>query len=135
MSAYLEFEEIRFQNPAVLVDALKQMYQNVETGHSLSLYGYEGKERPERAQIVVRRHEIGAASNDLGFRWDAKAKAFIAIISEYDARTDLNQAWRDRLQVTYSKVSVARFLQRHQGMVQQTVSNAQGTIIRCTVEV
>jgi len=36
------------------------------------------------AEIIIRREQIGSASNDVGFKWDAKSKAYQMIRSEYD---------------------------------------------------
>lgn len=136
MSAYMEFTEIQFANAALLVQALQEMGYTVETGKSLALYGYRGRERPERAQIVVRRDQVGSAANDLGFRWDKDKQAFIPIISEYDARTNLKAKWRERLQATYSKLAVTKFIQSNQGNVKRFQKGPDGTIlIRATVEV
>jgi hypothetical protein len=45
--------------------------------------GYEGQERPERAQVIVRRNQIGTASNDIGFA-RKPGGTFAAVLSEYD---------------------------------------------------
>jgi hypothetical protein len=135
MSAYMEFASIQFANATLLSKALEAMGYTVEVG-DLGLYGYEGKERPERAHIVVRRQQIGRAANDLGFRWDDKRQVFIPIISEYDARTNLNQAWRDKLQATYAKAAVVQFLQDKGANVQFSQAGEDGrVVIRATVEV
>jgi len=49
------------------------------------LYGYHGDERPETATFIVRRANIGSASNDLGFHWNPETKRFEEIVSEFDS--------------------------------------------------
>lgn len=66
-------------------------------GADLALYGYINDQRPERAALVIRRgwlntHWSGMTperpwqgmSNDIGFAWDAEARAYQGIVSEYD---------------------------------------------------
>jgi hypothetical protein len=56
------------RQPAHLIAALKELgFRSEFHPAGDNLVGYEGRERPERAQIVVRRDQIGAASNDIGF--------------------------------------------------------------------
>ena len=51
-----------------LVAALAELgYQAEVHAEGAALVGYEGRERPERAHVIVRRRQIGAASNDIGF--------------------------------------------------------------------
>ncbi|MEK6718292.1 MAG: DUF1257 domain-containing protein, partial [candidate division NC10 bacterium] len=50
------------------------------------LYGYQGDERPERGEVVIRREFVGEASNDIGFARQPDG-TYLAIISEYDQRS------------------------------------------------
>jgi len=134
MSAYKRFDTIQFLNAGCLVKALKEMGYAVEFGKALHLYGYEGKARPETAQIVVRRQHIGHLSNDLGFAWNGQA--FVPIISEYDAGSHLDQKWRDKLQQTYSRFAVLELLEAKNACPQQSVVLNDGTIaLRVQMEV
>lgn len=133
MSAYKQFDEVQFANAEILVQALKELGYEVEIGKSLTLYGFMGKARPETAQIVVRRQQIGEASNDLGFAWNGAA--FNPIISEFDAGRQLNEEWRQRLQFAYSRIATLRFLRTVGADVQHVAQNEQGLIIRAQVEV
>lgn len=47
------------------------------------LQGYTGDTRPETAEIIIRRRNVGAASNDIGFKLQADG-TYRAIISDYD---------------------------------------------------
>lgn len=131
MSAYKEFHDIQFADAACLIEALKQLGYTPEFGNSLVLYGFRGDARPEAAQIVVRRAEVGSSSNDLGFAWDGKA--FTPVISEYDARHILTKEWRDTLQAMYSKIAVLRFLQSKGANIKNVQTGEHGTVIRATV--
>lgn len=133
MSAYKEFNEIQLANAACLVEALRQLGYTPEFGRSLVLYGYEGDARREAAQIVVRRSQIGSSSNDLGFAWNGKA--FIPVISEFDARNALDEEWRQQLQTMYGKMAVLRFLQAKGARIQKISTGDLGIHVRATVEV
>lgn len=61
----------------------------VEVGKDLPLYGYQGDQRPERADIVIRRKHIPGVPNDVGFKRQADG-TFEAIVSEYDQRSGFN---------------------------------------------
>jgi hypothetical protein len=79
----------------------------------VTLYGYRGDARPERAEIVIRREYVGRGSNDIGFARQPDG-VFRAIISEYDQRTPgargpYNQAFLGRLAQAYS----LRTIQHH----------------------
>jgi hypothetical protein len=64
------------------------------------LYGHEGNLRPEKAEIIIRRAQIGPASNDIGFTRGPNG-TFTAIISEYD-RDAYGQDWLNRLAQRYA---------------------------------
>jgi len=133
MSAYKEFRNIQFANAELLMRALKELGLKPEIGPSLILYGYQGDARQQRAQIVVRRQQIGTSSNDLGFAWNGQA--FIPIISEYDARNTLTEEWRQSLLAMYSKLAVLRFLEAKGASIRQIQAGEAGIAIYATVEV
>lgn len=84
ISHYTEVKTI-FKDKNCLVKALQDLGYHPEVGHDLPLYGYQGDRRAQTADIVVRRHEVGSAANDIGFKWNAKTKCYQQIISEFDA--------------------------------------------------
>lgn len=61
----------------------------------ISLIGYEGGARNQKAEIVVSRKEINknftGASNDLGFIWNEVEGAYDMICSDYDERLKIPQ--------------------------------------------
>jgi len=83
-----KYKEIRTQvkKREFICRALDELGVAYETAEKpLTLYGYEGRRRPERAEVVVRRRDVGPYANDLG--WTAGDDGvFVEIISEYDMR-------------------------------------------------
>ena len=51
-----------------------------------TLHGYQGDERSQVANIIVRRKHVGAASNDIGFHKRKDGK-YDLVISEFDQRS------------------------------------------------
>lgn len=84
MSHYTKIRTQLRERPLIL-RALQEMgFQHVEN-HEIAqpLYGYQGDKRPECAEIIIRRQEVGRLSNDVGFRQEETGE-FEAIISEFD---------------------------------------------------
>jgi hypothetical protein len=86
----------------VLVQALADVGFKAVEVHATAqhLYGYEGDIRPDTAEVIIRRANIGAMSNDIGFHRQPDG-TFEAIISEYDQR-QYSQAWLNRLTQRYA---------------------------------
>lgn len=115
MSKYLVFDNVIFKSRDDLVDALKAVgYTTVEVGKDLVLYGYEGRARPERAEVVVRRKYVGGASNDLGFT--RKEEGLVPVISDYDTSRH-GEAWLAKLQTEYNDRMAVRLAERLKGSV------------------
>ena len=73
-----------------------------ETGQPL--YGFQGDVRPEKAEVIVRRKYLGAASNDIGFK-QQKDGQFEAIISAYDRAYRYSRQWLNEwLSGTYGDI-------------------------------
>ena len=64
------------------------------------LFGYQGDQRAQVAEIIIRRKFVGRASNDIGFKLQRDG-TFDAIVSQYD-RTKYSQAWLQRLLQRYA---------------------------------
>jgi len=76
---------------AYLVAALSDLGYKAEIhADGAALVGYEGRERPERAHVIIRRVQIGPASNDIGFVRKPDG-TFGAVLSEYDPRDRLRR--------------------------------------------
>lgn len=65
-----KYEELRtvLSEERFLVEALREFgYSPEVSNEGISLNGYLGDERPEKAHIVIRRRQLDSASNDIGF--------------------------------------------------------------------
>jgi len=85
-----------------LVAALQEMGFSPQVyAEPHTLMDYHGSPRPEKATVVIGRHNTGiGASNDIGFiRVDGK---YQAIISEYDRGAKFNSAWLTKLADHYA---------------------------------
>jgi hypothetical protein len=109
------FTRIRTQlrDTEVLVSALRAVGHSQVEVHTepQTLYGYLGDDRPEKAEVVIRRKHIGSASNDIGFarRQDG---SFEAIISDYD-RSRYGADWLAKLTHSYSHAATLRYAEAH----------------------
>jgi len=63
------------------------------------LYGYQGDKRPQKANIIVRRKDIGGSSNDIGFELQEDG-TYSAQISDYDKRR-FNDQWMKDFELHY----------------------------------
>ena len=86
-----------------LVAALNEVgYTDVEVyDESVSLYGYRGDVRPEKANVIVRRKHISTAANDLGFVRESDG-TYSVIVSDYD-RHKHGAEWMTGLKVAYTE--------------------------------
>ena len=126
MSAYTTFAT-RLVSAEHLAMALRDLgFAEVEvhrTPHTL--VGWMGDARAQRAEVIVRREQIGEASNDLGFARGSDG-TFVALISEYDRdHGGFDGAWMDRLTQRYA-YHVARERLEAQGfdLVEERVDEA-----------
>ncbi len=79
--------EVVFTDQQVLVESLEDMgYKPVIHDVPVSLEGYHGDKRTQKAHIVIPRGQVGRASNDVGF--EKTKEGFIMHASAYD------KAWR-----------------------------------------
>ena len=101
---------------------------DTNSGRALPLYGYQGDERSERAQLVVRRKHIGAASNDLGFA--RTTEGYTPIISEYDQRTLHEGKFVTRLRTAYNERVVAEMQKRLRGTLRR---EQQGKLLKMKI--
>ena len=76
-----------YKDEPVLVQTLKEMgYEPEIHKEAKSLFGYQGKKREQKANIIIPRKQVGGASNDVGF--ERVKKGFVLHASAYDS------AWR-----------------------------------------
>jgi len=103
--------ETIFKDKSCLVKALEDLGYHPEVGEDLPLYGYQGDMRSQRANIVVRRNEVGSASNDIGFVFDKIAKSYRLIVSEFDVSQ--NRMSMSRLKKVYAPHMVKKLAKIH----------------------
>lgn len=93
------------KNPEALIYALMETGQwtaeQIEVHEQAqNLFGYHGDLRPEKADIIIRRRNVGMSSNDIGFQKQEDG-TFTAIISEFD-KTKYSEHWTNKLKQSYS---------------------------------
>jgi Protein of unknown function (DUF1257) len=129
MSKYLIFTDVVFKDRRLLVAALAELgYLEIEEGKGLPLYGYHGDQRPETAEIVIRRQHVGSLSNDIGFT--NTAQGYVPVVSEYDHRAVHGGQFLVKLRTAYSERVVAEVTRRLHGTAQRQV---EGSIVKIRV--
>ncbi len=102
MSKYAE-TATTIRNQCHLIAALSELGYKAEVhAGGAALVGYEGRERPERAHVIVRRIQIGPASNDIGFVRKPDG-TFGAVLSEYDRAIGFDEKWLGRVHQAYKE--------------------------------
>ena len=120
MSKYCTFTDMVFKDRRSLLTALADLgYTEVEEGEALPLFGYQGDQRTETAEIVVRRRYVGSASNDLGFA--RTPQGFVPVISEYDQRVLHSGQFLVKLRTAYHERVVEEVKRRLHGTAQRVV--------------
>lgn len=66
-------------------------YVYEEHSTAQNLYGYEGNKRSQKANIIIRRQNVGSCANDVGFLRKADG-SYEMIISEFDKSGNKKQA-------------------------------------------
>jgi hypothetical protein len=87
MSAYMKFATPMIDQEcllAALADIGFHRGQVEVHDAPVRLSGFEGLFRPQKAEIIIRRQYVSAASNDIGFRFTPTG--YTAIVSDYDKR-------------------------------------------------
>ena len=108
MSAYKKIE-CDIVDKEILLAAIELLGLKTELyDEPVHLFGYKGDERPEKAEIIIRRQELNnkftGASNDVGFSWNQKKYDFI--LSDYDKKMKVDS----RIIQAYVKVALEKAL-------------------------
>jgi hypothetical protein len=108
MSAYVEVKT-QIKDQEALVEALLEMRNKVGRPwtrddieiheEAQPLVGYMGKVRRQKANIIIRRKNVGGSANDIGFE-RTEDGTFVAHISDFDKHFH-NEQWRQELNVEY----------------------------------
>ncbi len=79
-------------DPDAIKAALDEMgYVYEDHKEAQALQGYEGSNRAQKANIIIRRQHVGSASNDVGFVRKADG-SYELIISQFDRSGNKKQA-------------------------------------------
>jgi hypothetical protein len=141
MSAY-HLQQTQYKDRDCLVAALNDMgYKTVEV-HDIAqqLYDFQGRathyldSTGDRANVIVRRHVVGGAANDLGFALQPDG-TYSAIISEFDNYRHnadwlkaLKRSYVEKVDMKLAKAHGLRFLGRKviNGRVQLQYLDSRG---------
>ena len=133
MSKYLVFNDVVFADRGCLIAALAALgygEDKIELGERLPLYGYRGDRRPETADVVIRRRNVGAGANDIGFA--KQGRGYVPIVSEYDQQTFMQGRFLTHLKVAYGEAAARRIAERVRGSVRRRVEGGKIIMtIRC----
>lgn len=130
MSKYLRYDAVVFKQRQQLLAALAELgYPEVEEGQALPLFGYQGDQRPETAEMVIRRRSLGAASNDVGFVHTLEG--YVPLVSEYDQRALHGGRFLAQLRTAYGEQVVEEVRRRLHGTSRRTVD--AGGVVRITI--
>ena len=137
MSMYCSVQT-QFKDQEALITALTESRNTLGKLFSLqdieihdiptNLYGYRGDIRKEKANIIIRRRNVGGAANDVGFVKNENGE-FTAIISEYD-KTHYNEQWLNNLKANYA-YHIIRARQEKMGRIvsRERLTNGKQKII------
>jgi hypothetical protein len=104
MSLYCQIETA-MKNQEALIFALMEtgLWQREQIeiyDEPQHLFGYRGDLRQDKANIIIRRKNVGMSSNDLGFIKN-EDNTYTAIISEFD-KTKYSEHWTNKLKQNYA---------------------------------
>jgi hypothetical protein len=118
----LTFPDVLFTDKKLLLEALAVCgFDQVEEGTNLPLFGYHGDQRPETAELVIRRKNTGVMqSNDIGFAYDHTRKGYVPIVSEYDSRAVSGGLFLRNVRTQYSYRVIETVKKRLHGTSQTT---------------
>ena len=131
MSKYCE-TETKINDARHLATALESMGFTIEVHEkAVALFGYQGDEREEKANVIIRRAHTGLpASNDVGFVREANG-TYRAIISQYDQQK-FDAAWLGSLKQNFQEsrtMAMAR-AKGYQFQGREVIQTAKGQTIK-----
>lgn len=129
MSHYTRMRTV-IREEEFLVRALHEMgYAQVER-HSQAqhLFGYQGDQRPECAEVIIRRQYVGRLANDVGFRRN-QAGEYEAIISEYDRGAHCKDTWMQELNRRYAYHVVKEQMREENRILEEEQTLANGDVV------
>ena len=118
MSEFVECET-KIKSQVALIEALVEQgwkKDQIEVHEEAqNLYGYQGDRRQQKANIIIRKKNIGGSSNDVGFV-KQKDGTFKLMVSAYDRgyhcrfnqNRGFNDAWLHDFTTTYNEKHLTR---------------------------
>jgi hypothetical protein len=121
--------QLQIREAPILIRSLHELgFEHVEDhAEPVHLYGYQRDERPETAEVVIRRNYIGRASNDIGFRRQQSGE-FKAIISEFD-RHRFSDPWLQELNRRYAYNLIKEQAREQYLIVEEEQELANGDVV------
>lgn len=135
MSKYLIIETT-ITDEAILLAALDQVgwemnFEWERHEEARPLVGYQGQQRQETAEFIVRRCQLGGASNDLGWKRQPDGK-FQVIVSDFDSRKARTMRIVDEVRDAYA-IGEATQAAKAQGYTVTPVKNENGKVVQLTL--
>jgi len=126
----------QYKDVGILLEVLRGLFERVELNmDGVALRGYQGDDRSllpttdanyaPRCHVVIRKADVGAGANDIGFRQESDG-TFTAYVSDYD-----KQARADKLSGVPQKYArlVAKKQARLSGYVVKEETAEDGSVV------
>ena len=140
MSHFVEMKvNFKQKNEKDLVASLENLFGagTVEVHEDgAPLYGYQGDDRSKhptgsadyapKCHVIIRRKNVGGASNDVGYRRTEDGQ-YVAYISDYDKGSNYSPVKQNKVAVDYAETVASRQLKKQGYIVKRTV-NEKGQI-------
>lgn len=95
--------EVQYKDEACLVASLEELgYKCDIHNEAKNLRGYQDDIREQKANLIIKKENIGSASNDIGFL-RKKDGTYEMIISEYDIKCKHGKKFTETLKQIYGK--------------------------------
>lgn len=120
--------QVEYSDPECIKAAIKELgYVFEDHKTAQNLHGFQGDQRKQTADIIVRRRNVGSASNDVGFRRKSNGK-YELIISEYDRHGKTGTNFMERMKQLYAKHKTLKQLKKMGKTVTSVKTMADGRI-------
>jgi hypothetical protein len=117
-------EEMKFRGTEKVTPEVHAEKQNLE--------GYHGDKREQKAEIIIRRKQVGGASNDIGFERGEDGN-FVAHISAYD-QGYYNSKWLSELKGKYALKHGRKIARKNGYTILGTTQRNGKTVLRMSVK-
>ena len=124
MSHYLDIKTCITNEDALIKALIRKGFkpEQIEVHkEATNLYGYQGDKRQQKANIIIRRKDVGSASNDLGFV-KKEDGTYEAIVSKYDSRK-YNEQWLNDVGTFHNVENAKEAFSRNGWDYTETVDN------------